>query len=72
MCYASDETIPECATASCQGIMRGGKSVLAASDIQVTMKAVAFTDAKNQKIKDVRLISGAQAEKTCQEKTTNL
>lgn len=48
MCYASDEMIPECATASCQGLMRGGKSVFAASDIQVTMKAVALRDAKNQ------------------------
>lgn len=60
--------IPECATASCQGIMRGGKSVFAASDIQVTMKAVALTDAKNQKIKDVRLISRTQEEKIHQEK----
>lgn len=68
MCYASDETIPECATASCQGIMRGGKSVFAASDIQVAMKAVAFTGAKNQKIKDVRLLSGAQEEQIYQEK----
>lgn len=72
MCYASDEMIPECATASCQGIMRGGKSVFAASDIQVTMKAVALIDAKNQKIEDVRLLSGAQEEKTRQEKTTDL
>lgn len=72
MCYASDEMIPECATASCQGIMRGGKSVFAASDIQVTMKALAFTDAKNQKIEDGRLLSGVREERTRQEKTTDL
>lgn len=44
MCYASDETIPECAMALCQGIMRGGKSMFAASDIQVTMKAEKYLE----------------------------